>query len=189
MIDLFIHFIYNCHCGYRKVIILRYNLQWIIKQKGTFTIDEGLTFPLELFDKYSHINNLKDVIVQGTGNLDTREKKLYVELSIKGIMILPCALTLEEIEYPFNIHSTEVFSFEKPDPLEEVHEVKRDTVDLTPVVFENIMLEVPMRVVKQYAKIQVEGKGWKILDNNSDDKDEDYIDPRLAKLKDYFKDK
>ena len=66
--------------------------------------------------------------------------------------------------------------------------MKKDIVDLTPVVFENIMLEVPMRVVKEDANIKSEGKGWKILDSSTSEKDEEYIDPRLAKLKDYFKD-
>lgn len=56
------------------------------------------------------------------------------------------------------------------------------------MVFENIMLEVPMRVVKDDARIKSEGKGWKILDSSASDKNEEYIDPRLAKLKDYFKD-
>ncbi len=166
---------------------MKYNLQWIIKHKGTFDFDEELTFPSEMFEKYNQINGLKDVNVSGTGNLDTRDKRLYVDLNIKGTMILPCALTLEDIDYPFYISSTEIFSFEKPDPMEDVHEVKKDMVDLTPVVFENIMLEVPMRVVKEDANIQESGKGWKILDGNSSDKDEEYIDPRLAKLKEYFK--
>ncbi len=166
---------------------MKYNLQWIIKHKGTFDFDEELTFPSEMFEKYNQINGLKDVNVSGTGNLDTRDKRLYVDLNIKGTMILPCALTLEDIDYPFDISSTEIFSFEKPDPMEDVHEVKKDMVDLTPVVFENIMLEVPMRVVKEDANIQESGKGWKILDGNSSDKDEEYIDPRLAKLKEYFK--
>lgn len=168
---------------------MRYNLQWIIKQQGNFEFKESLIFPREVFNKFSHINYLRDIVVSGTGNLDTKGKRLYVDLNIEGVMILPCARTLEEVEYPFNCHSAEVFSFEKPDPLEDVREVKKDIVDFTPVVFENIMLEVPMRVVKDDANIQVEGKGWKILDNKTSDKDEDYIDPRLAKLKDYFKDK
>lgn len=168
---------------------MKYNLQWIVKQQGFFNIDEAITFPEEMFEKFSQINNLKDVTVQGTGNLDVKEKRLYVELSMKGIMVLPCALTLDEVDYPFDIQTQEVFSFEKPDPLEDVHEVKKNMVDLTPVVFENIMLDVPMRVVKEEASIQVEGKGWKIFENESELKDDDYIDPRLAKLKDYFKDK
>ena len=168
---------------------MKYNLQWIVKHQGKFDIDERLTFPSEMFDQYAHIINLCDVEVKGTGNLEVKEKRLYVELFITGIMVLPCALTLEEVEYPFNIHAHEVFSFEKPDPLEDIREVKRDMIDLTPVIFENIMLDVPMRVVKDDASIQEEGKGWKIFDKDSDVLDEDYIDPRLAKLKDYFKDK
>ena len=172
------------------MIILKYNLQWIVKHHGKFDFEEGITFPSEVFDQYTQINDLKDIIVSGTGNLDSNDRRLYVVLNIKGTMILPCALTLEDVEYPFEINSTEVFAFEKPDPLEDVHEVKKDIVDLTPVVFENIMLEVPMRVVKDDANIKSEGKGWRILDNSaSDTNDEDYIDPRLAKLKDYFKDK
>lgn len=171
------------------MINLRYNLQWIVKQQGNFTFDEGLTFPSEMFEKYAHINNLKDILVHGTGNLDVKEKRLYVDMQITGIMLLPCALTLEEVEYPFTVYSTEVFSFEKPDPQEDVREVKKSIVDLTPAVFENIMLEVPMRVVKDEANIASEGKGWKMLDNAATEKDDDYIDPRLAKLKEYFKDK
>lgn len=170
------------------MIILKYNLQWIVKHRGKFEFNEGLIFPLELFDQYAQINDLKDIIVSGTGNLDLKDKRLYVDLNIKGTMILPCAMTLEDVDYPFAINSTEVFAFDKPAPHEDVHEVKKDIVDLTPVVFENIMLEVPMRVVKDNANIKSEGKGWKILDSSTSEKDEEYIDPRLAKLKDYFKD-
>ena len=88
---------------------MKYSLQWIIKHKGTFDFEEEITFPCEMFEKYAHINGLKDVIVSGTGNLDTRDKRLYVDLNIKGTMILPCALTLEDVDYPFDIDSTEVF--------------------------------------------------------------------------------
>ena len=77
----------------------------------------------------------------------------------------------------------------KPLDDEDAIEVKRDTVDLTPVVFQEIMMDVPMRVVKDGATLKTEGNGWKVLNEKDEGKDEDYIDPRLAKLKDYFKDK
>ena len=62
-------------------------------------------------------------------------------------------------------------------------------MDLTPVIFQEIMLDVPMRVVKDGATLKTEGNGWKVLNEEEEHEDEDYIDPRLAKLKDYFKDK
>ena len=90
---------------------------------------------------------------------------------------------------PFDIKSATVFAFYKPLDDEDVIEVKRDTVDLTPVVFQEIMMDVTMRVVKDGATLKTEGNGWKVLNEKDEGKDEDYIDSRLAKLKDYFKDK
>ena len=87
------------------------------------------------------------------------------------------------------MRSSVTFAFYKPQDDEDVIEVKRDTVDLTPVIFQEIMLDVPMRVVKDGATLKTEGNGWKVLNEEEEHEDEDYIDPRLAKLKDYFKDK
>lgn len=161
-----------------------------MKQKdGRFSFDEMLTFPHEMFHNLSQINGLKDVNVTGLGRLDMKNRQLYVDFTIKGQMILPCAVSLENVDYPFSIDSSVIFAFYKPSDDEDVIEVKRDTVDLTPVVFQEIMMDVPMRVVKEGATLKTEGHGWKVLSEEDMVQDEDYIDPRLAKLKDYFKDK
>ena len=172
------------------MIFLKWNLQWILKQKdGCFDFDETLTFPSEMFHNLSQVNGLKDVHVVGRGCLDMKNHQLYVDFQVKGQMILPCAVSLEDVDYPFDIKSATVFAFYKPLDDEDVIEVKRDTVDLTPVVFQEIMMDVAMRVVKDGATLKTEGNGWKVLNEKDEGKDEDYIDPRLAKLKDYFKDK
>jgi len=173
------------------VIFLKWNLQWIVKQKdGCFQFDEILNFPSEMFHNLSQINGLKDVHVVGQGRLDMKNRQLYVDFQVNGHMILPCAISLEEVDYPFELESSVIFAFYKPQIDEDVIEVKRDLVDLTPVVFQEIMLDVPMRVVKEGAKIKMEGHGWKVMsEEDTESKDEEYIDPRLAKLKDYFKDK
>lgn len=118
-----------------------------------------------------------------------KNRQLYVDFNVKGQMILPCAVSLEDVDYPFSIDSSVVFAFYKPSVDEEVIEVKRDKVELTPVVIQEIMMEVPMRVVKEGATLKNSGNGWKVLSEEDAKQDEDYIDPRLAKLKDYFKDK
>lgn len=161
-----------------------------MKQKeGRFDFDETLSFPCEMFHNLSQINGLKDVHVFGQGRLDMKNRQLYVDFKVKGQMILPCAVSLEDVDYPFEIESDVIFAFYKPDEDEDVVEVKRDTVDLTPMVFQEIMMDVPMRVVKDGATLKTEGNGWKVLNEEDENRDEDYIDPRLAKLKDYFKDK
>ena len=170
---------------------MKWNLQWIVKQKdGRFTFDEMITFPNEMFHNLSQINGLKDVNVKGEGRLDMKNRQLYVDFNVKGQMILPCAVSLEDVDYPFSIDSSVVFAFYKPSVDEEVVEVKRDKVELTPIVISEIMMEVPMRVVKEGATLKNSGNGWKVLSEEDAKQDEDdYIDPRLAKLKDYFKDK
>lgn len=172
------------------MIFLKWNLQWIIKQKdGCFDFDETLNFPSEMFHNLSQINGLKDINVIGRSRLDMKNRQLYVDFKVKGQMILPCAVSLEDVNYPFEIESSVAFAFYKPSDEEDLVEAKRDTADLTPVVFQEIMMDVPMRVVKDGATLKTEGNGWKVLNEEDDREEEDYIDPRLAKLKDYFKDK
>ena len=79
--------------------------------------------------------DLKNVYVEGNGRFVPKDRRLYVDLKIKGIMVLPCALTLEEVDYPFEIESTEVFSFDKPLPEEDIHEVKKNVVDINTYYF------------------------------------------------------
>lgn len=172
------------------MIFLKWNLQWIVKQKdGRFQFDERLSFPSDMFHNLSQINGLEDINIVGQGRLDMKNRQLYVDFKVTGQMILPCAVSLEDVNYPFSIDSSVIFAFYKPQEDEDLIEVKRDTVELTPIVFQEIMMDVPMRVVKDGATLKTEGNGWKVLNEEEDRKDEDYIDPRLAKLKDYFKDK
>ncbi len=170
---------------------MKWNLQWLIKQKdGNFVFEDEFEFPKEMFESLSTINGLKNIHVCGNGHLESKDHRLYVDMKVEGIMILPCALTLEEVEYPFEMESTEVFAFEKAPDDEDVIEVKGQVVDITPVIFQNIMMEVPTRVVKEGAQIKTTGQGWKMMSEEDENQNlEDDIDPRLAKLKDYFKDR
>ena len=67
------------------MIILKYNLQWIVKHRGKFDFEEGLTFPSELFDQYAQINDLKDIIVSGTGDLDLKDNVYMLILILKEL--------------------------------------------------------------------------------------------------------
>ena len=166
---------------------MKWNLSWLMKQKnGDFTFSEDLVFPREAYRNVNSLRDLQEIHVEGTGHLDLTENRLYVQLKISGTMILACAVSLEDVPYPFETESTEIFSFVKVKPEEDIHEVKRDTVELTPIVFQNIVMEVPLRVVKEGAVMKREGKGWKVIDYHEGNEAPD-IDPRLAKLKDYFK--
>ena len=145
---------------------------------------EKLTFDASAFEGFDRINGLKDVYVDGTGFFENVNQRFHVELRIEGIMIVPCAVSLEDIDVPFEIETEEEFSFDPCDD-EEVHVIKKEILDLNPLISQLILSQVPLKVVKEGIEYP-KGDGWEVL------KEEDYIksksrvtDPRLEKLKEF----
>lgn len=141
----------------------------------TIEINEKICFDKEIF-KGTELIDLKDV--KATGNISKNSLgDICIYLAVEGIMILPCAITLEEVEHKFN--------FTIDDELENVlDELKNDkkienTIDILPIIWENILMEIPMRVVSPNAKPEkLEGDGWKFVTEESNS-----INPELEKLK------
>ncbi len=109
------------------------------------------------------------------------EEELELSITIKGTMVLPCARTLKDVNYPFNIEINDVIGKNSDNSLE----INQNTLDIFPIVWQNILVDVPLRVLAPDAEEEsIEGDGWRLI--TEDDKKEE-IDPRLSKLKDYFK--
>ncbi len=169
-----------------EVILLKWSRADLLQSLNeTISFHERISFQPEVFAKMNQIKGLRDVTVSGNVHYDTSEEKVFIDLSIEGVMIVPCSITLEDVEYEFQTNSLEVFSFEKLED-EDVHETKGDVVELMPVVFQLILMEVPLKVVKPGVHHYPKGEGWEVV------KEEDYtkaksreIDPRLAKLKEF----
>ncbi|WP_416326120.1 YceD family protein [[Eubacterium] hominis] len=152
---------------------------------GVINIEDTISFEPEVFAKMHQIRGLQDVTVSGNIHYDTESDRVFADLDISGVMIVPCSITLEDVEYDFHTKSLEVFSFEKSDD-EDVHEVKGDVVELLPVIFQLILMEVPLKVVKKGLKQYPKGDGWEVVKEEDYEKAKsDEIDPRLAKLKEF----
>ena len=153
-----------------------------------FEFEEDLKFNSTDFDSNNRLTNLLNVHIFGKCCYDSHSKRFEIHLVITGDMIIPCAITLESLTTPFDIESCEIFSFEQSDD-ENIHYCKKDWIDLNPVVFQLILSEVPVKMVKsdiQYPK----GDGWEIMTEKDYLKSKaDEIDPRLAKLKEFKFDK
>ena len=115
------------------------------------------------------------------GYVYNNEEELELSITIKGTMVLPCARTLKDVNYPFNIEINDVIGQNSDNSLE----INQNTLDIFPIVWQNILVDVPLRVLAPDAEEEsIEGDGWRLI--TEDDKKEE-IDPRLSKLKDYFK--
>ena len=152
------------------LIRLKNNVDKIIE------IDSDISFNKDDFEKTDLID-LKDVHVSGKITKDAMDD-ICLYLSVSGVMILPCAITLEEVEHNFN--------FVIDDKLENVlDELKNDkkienTIDILPIIWENILMEIPMRVVSPNAKLEkLEGDGWQFVTGEVKS-----VNPELEKLKD-----
>jgi uncharacterized protein len=105
---------------------------------------------------------------------DSSEFVFYID--IKCTLTLECAITLKEVPYEIDLQVEEVFSIDED---EESNTIEGITIDLLPIIWSNIILEMPMRVVSENAYDNFE------LDNAEFDDDE--IENAFSNLKNYKK--
>lgn len=138
-------------------------------------IDEDFEIDLNVYQN-KDIVALNNMHTKGRISLNATEN-LEFNLSITGIMILKDSVTLENIEYPINIEINDEYSLED-EYLQEYYKKEQNILDIMTILWENIVLEVPIRLTKA-ENMQLSGDGWSMgnVENNNDN-----IDPRLARL-------
>ncbi len=89
---------------------------------------------------------------------------IMIYIKITGIMVLPCSITLE----PTDVKIDTLVEGNLLEILKEIDENTKkleNTIDILPIIWENILMEIPMRVVSEKAKgIKLEGEGWKLIE-------------------------
>lgn len=101
----------------------------------------------------------------------------HIYLEVNGIMVLPDSRTLEDVEYNFSF-----IIDENRDEIEDFLKNYENYLDLESILWENIVLEVPIRVVKDESeKINLSGDGWELTDHKVKN------DDRMAPLKELLK--
>ena len=144
----------------------------LLNIKDEIKIDEEVTFPKEDLDKAKILDMEK---VKVTGKIIPDLDDYQIDINIKGKMILPCSLTLEEVEYPFDINVIENLS-----EIDENYKKSEKTIDILPIIWENILMEIPMKVISPKAKdMKTKGDGWELITDS-----EEKGNNSLAKLKD-----
>ena len=128
----------------------------INNSKNLIEIEEYVEIPKDYYEK-TDIRELDKVLVKGVVK-EIGDDVFNLNVNVKGKMILPCALSLEDVDYPFEINVDENIGFD--DDFEKNYKIVSNTLDILPILWENIVLEIPSRVVKDNAKIKTEGDGW-----------------------------
>ena len=153
------------------------NINLISLKNEDIIIDEDFTFSKEELNK-AGILDLKNTHASGIIKKDSLNN-LLIDLNITGKMVLPCSRTLEPVDYPFDIKIDGDLK-EIYDEMCQKEENFENSIDILPIIWENILMEIPMRIVSKNAKeIPTEGNGWRLVTS-----DKGNVNPELAKLQD-----
>lgn len=118
------------------------------------SIDEEVIIPEEYY-KNAGVRSLSKVKVNGDVTVNY-EENIELHLNVSGEFIIPCAITLDDVIVPFNTLIEE-----------EIDQNKLNDeffLDLLDVLWENIVLEIPVRVVKEGVKSEdLHGEGWELV--------------------------
>jgi len=115
----------------------------IYNQDNTFEGDIDFSEWIEKTD----IIRISTCHVEGDFEIYNNEEFVFF-MDIKCTLILPCAITLEEVEYKIDLSVEETLSTVKN---EDFHIIEGITIDLLPIIWSNIVLEKPMRVLSKNA--------------------------------------
>ena len=121
--------------------------------KNVITIDDEFFIPKESFQN-SGILDLFKIKVDGKLTMPS-DDNLLLDISCKGIMTIEDSVSLKPVKYHF--------SFEINENVLEKLENDKFTLDILSILWENIVLEIPIRYSEVTDYKEYSGDGWKVI--------------------------
>ena len=112
-------------------------------------LTEEINIPNDLLI-HSLITELKNINLTGDLSL-TEDNNIALNGKLSGVMILKDDITLAPVEYQFNTD------------LEEILEKNKNILDITDILWQNILVEIPSKVRSTDEDINLEGDGWRVI--------------------------
>jgi len=145
--------------------------------------DSEISFPE--IPAHMGIRRLENIKVSGRLLYEKDTDHILAELTVRGTMIVPCAISMEDVDYAFVTDAELVYGFnQEEDP--DVFLIPKEGLDLSEGILNAIWLEKPISLVKPGLKSYPKGEGWEVMTEADYQKSKaTEIDPRLAAFKDY----
>lgn len=172
-------------------------MKWSIHQLSKYR-QNGMPIDAEVqlddvMKRNKDIRHISPVHVKGHCTFGASQ--MTCQFTMTATLTLPCARTWEDVEYPIEVDTVEIFSWIDPEHRgtddEDIHYIDGEVIDLKPVLEELVLLEVPMQVFKENTEGQVKGGTFWNYSTEDDvarqnESDEPKMDPRLADLAKFF---
>ena len=131
-------------------------------------VNQEVNIPNKLLSQ-SLITELKNVNLNGDITLD-EDDNINLTGNLSGIMILKDDITLAPVEYQFNTD------------LEEILEKNKNILDITDILWQNILVEIPSKVRSTDEDINLEGDGWRVISEEQFQKERNKSNNPFANL-------
>ncbi len=102
------------------------------------------------------------------------------ELTIKTTLTMACARTLKPVEVPVDVSVEELFTYDEDD---EYRQIDGLSIDLLPIIWSNIYLDKPMRVIHPDAEAMDDFKSEETDGFQSEETRK--VNPKLKDLKNF----
>lgn len=149
---------------------MKWTLGQLAKMSKPISVDYELDLTSEL-SKMPDVKAISMVKISGSGYELGFDEYVFA-LDIKCDLTMTCAISLEDVIYPLDFHTDEIFKTSNEDG-DDINLVTNE-INLDEVILSNIIMRIPMKVVKEGAKY------------DNDEKEEEYINPAFADLKKYL---
>ena len=124
-------------------------------------VDIEVKFPNEMYDG-SRIKNVKDACFK-RNITKTYDGDYVIEGILAGTMVIDDDITLEDVDYKFRTEIEEEFD-EFGQKFENNLKIIQNTLDITEFLWQNILVEIPLKVVSEKNKdLKLEGNGWRFI--------------------------
>ena len=131
-----------------------------LKNNNIYKYQEDLVFEedvLKRIDLIKKVNTLKASL-----ELKVCHPFIVASLKLDGDLILLSSRSLKEVPYEFSVKIEEIMG-----NFDTFYNKNKNTLDILPLLWENIVSEVPIRVVKEGVRSQgINGEGWELISSD-----------------------
>ena len=132
-----------------------------LKSNPYIEVNNDITIDKEEFNN-TDIIELKKANIRGTIT-KYGEDDYELDLLLSGTMVLPCSITLQPVDYDFNAEIQGVYT-EMMQEIENFSKKIENSLDIFPIIWENILMEIPIKVTcPEATDLKLSGDGWKLV--------------------------
>lgn len=129
-------------------------------------VNEDIIIEKEMLEK-AKIIDLKDANINGYITKDN-DSDYYLDLSLRGTLVLPCSITLKPVDYDFATEIAGSYN-EMMSEIGENSKINENSLDILPIIWQNILMEIPIKVTGPEATdLKLSGDGWKLVTEESE---------------------